>query len=237
MSMLAAAIPITATNRKIRDIVKYAPSSALLVADRGAPRSFYLYWRAWVPLDVGKAGGDRTYFCSVGWWIIRAHSDVARRWPFPGGTAGGGGRWPALGYGHGVLAKPQVVGVFTGHHALAELVGVAPELLDDEAFLRELLAAAAAECGATVCQVISQRFRPQGVTVLALLSESHASLHSYPENGSVFVDVFTCGDRADPRLAVAALARALRPAAVHSSVVCRGRPPASARGEHGVSTA
>ena len=116
----------------------------------------------------------------------------------------------------------SAVGVFTGEHVLAELVGVAPELLDDEGFLRELLAEAAQACGATVCQVISQRFHPQGVTVLALLSESHASLHSYPENGSVFVDVFTCGERADPRLAVDVLARGLRPSAVDCTVVHRG---------------
>jgi S-adenosylmethionine decarboxylase proenzyme len=121
-----------------------------------------------------------------------------------------------------VSAQPPAIGVFTGRHALAELVGVAPEPLDDEAYLRALLAAAVAECGATVCQLVSQRFHPQGVTVLALLSESHASLHSYPERGSLFVDVFTCGDRADPRLAVTALARELRPAAVHSRVVRRG---------------
>jgi len=121
-----------------------------------------------------------------------------------------------------VSAQPPTAGVFTGRHVLAELVGVEPGPLDDEPFLRALLVAAVTECGATVCQVISQRFQPQGVTVLALLSESHASLHSYPENGSVFVDVFTCGDRADPRLAVGALARALRPSAVHTTVVHRG---------------
>jgi S-adenosylmethionine decarboxylase len=117
---------------------------------------------------------------------------------------------------------PSTVGVFAGQHVLAELVGVAPEPLDDEPFLRALLASAVAECGATVCQVISQRFQPQGVTVLALLCESHASLHSYPERGSVFVDVFTCGAQADPRLAVDALARALRPIEVRTTVVHRG---------------
>lgn len=124
-----------------------------------------------------------------------------------------------------MLAKARAaagVGVFAGRHVLAELQGVASGLLDDERFLRELMVAAVTECGATVCQVISQRFQPQGVTVLALLSESHASLHSYPERGSVFVDVFTCGDHADPQRAVDALARALGPQRVNSTVVHRG---------------
>ena len=52
---------------------------------------------------------------------------------------------------------------------------------------------AAAATGATVLQVICQRFAPQGVTALALLAESHASLHTYPEAGLAFWDCFTCG--------------------------------------------
>ncbi|HEY0641678.1 MAG TPA: adenosylmethionine decarboxylase [Pseudonocardiaceae bacterium] len=114
------------------------------------------------------------------------------------------------------------VGLFTGRHALAELTGVDGALLDDEELLRQVLADAATEAGATVCQVIAQRFQPQGVTVLALLAESHASLHTYPENGSAFMDVFTCGGSAAPQVAVDAVARALRPAAVHCTVVDRG---------------
>ena len=61
---------------------------------------------------------------------------------------------------------------------------------------------AVTEAGATLCEVISHRFTPQGVTVLAMLAESHASVHTYPELGAVFVDVFTCGDEADPVRAV-----------------------------------
>ena len=53
------------------------------------------------------------------------------------------------------------------------------------------------EAGATLCEVMSHRFAPQGVTVLAMLAESHASVHTYPELGTVFVDVFTCGETAD----------------------------------------
>jgi S-adenosylmethionine decarboxylase len=117
----------------------------------------------------------------------------------------------------------MTVGVFTGWHVLAELDGVPPALLDDEPFLRRALESALAECGATVCQVISKRFSPQGVTVLALLSESHASLHSYPENGSVFVDVFTCGPRADPELAVRSLAGSLGASVAHAQTIRRGR--------------
>ena len=45
-----------------------------------------------------------------------------------------------------------------------------------------------------MCQTISKKFDPQGVTVLCLLSESHISIHTWPEEGKASVDVYTCGD-------------------------------------------
>lgn len=117
----------------------------------------------------------------------------------------------------------ETVGLFTGQHVLAELEGVDPELLDDEQFLRDTLNSALNRSHATVCEVIAKRFEPQGVTVLALLSESHASLHTYPEDGSIFIDVFTCGHRAQPERAVQLLAEALRPASVNTQTIHRGR--------------
>lgn len=119
-----------------------------------------------------------------------------------------------------VISGPTV---FTGCHVLAELGGAAPELLDDELFLRAALTSAVRDCGATLRQVVSERFDPHGVTVLALLSESHASLHTYPEVGAVFVDVFTCGSQAEPERAVRSLARALRASVESCRTVRRGR--------------
>ena len=49
--------------------------------------------------------------------------------------------------------------------------------------------------------MVDKRFEPHGVTVLALLAESHASIHSYPERGAMFVDVFTGGESADVAVA------------------------------------
>lgn len=115
------------------------------------------------------------------------------------------------------------VGVFAGQHVLAEFEGVDPALLDDVAFLRVTLERSLDRAGATVCDVVSKRFVPQGVTLLALLSESHASLHTYPEVGAVFLDVFTCGNRADPELATRLLAEALGAKDTHVTIIRRGR--------------
>ncbi|GLZ29598.1 S-adenosylmethionine decarboxylase proenzyme [Lentzea sp. NBRC 105346] len=116
----------------------------------------------------------------------------------------------------------QEVGLFAGQHVLAELSGVSAELLDDERFLRHALGEVLTQADATVLEVISKKFEPQGVTVLALLSESHASIHTYPEVGSVFVDVFTCGTRAKPELAVRLLSDALGATHTSTDVVTRG---------------
>lgn len=122
-----------------------------------------------------------------------------------------------------VPCETKPVGLFAGQHVLAELEGVSPELLDDEKFLRHALGEALTQADATVLEVISRQFEPQGVTVLALLSESHASIHTYPELGSVFVDVFTCGTRAKPALAVRLLAGTLDAASTRTDMISRGQ--------------
>ncbi|WP_433332204.1 adenosylmethionine decarboxylase [Spirillospora sp. CA-294931] len=114
------------------------------------------------------------------------------------------------------------VGSFSGRHVLAEMEGIAASLLDDEVRLREILGTSLKRAGATVLELTSRRFVPHGVTVLALLSESHASVHTYPEIGSVFVDVFTCGHRADPERAIALMAEEMGTDRVLTRSVRRG---------------
>jgi len=47
---------------------------------------------------------------------------------------------------------------------------------------------------ATIVRIIGEKFQPQGVTLLALLAESHCSIHTWPEIGYAAVDLYTCGD-------------------------------------------
>ena len=91
-----------------------------------------------------------------------------------------------------------ISGAFFGKHTVGELYNVNPQKLNDIVFLTELLCAAATKAGATVCGVLNKQFDPQGITVLVLLEESHASFHSYPELGALFLDIFTCGSKCDP---------------------------------------
>ena len=113
---------------------------------------------------------------------------------------------------------------FTGWHVLAEFTGVAAAVCDDPAMLQGALREALLAAQVTLCEMVAKQFEPQGVTVLALLAESHASLHTYPETGDIFVDVFTCGRAADSAGAVVAgLRSALAPEQVRISTIRRGR--------------
>ncbi len=88
-----------------------------------------------------------------------------------------------------------------GKHCILELYECDHSKLDDEAFLRTTITTAAKRAGATLLNLITHRFEPQGVTGLALLAESHISIHTWPENGYAAVDVFTCGDHTMPESA------------------------------------
>ena len=86
-----------------------------------------------------------------------------------------------------------------GKHYLLNLYECSFSLLNDENFLIDLLENAAIASGATVCQTIHKKFEPQGCTVLCLLSESHISIHTWPEEGKAACDVYCCGD-ANPKI-------------------------------------
>ena len=97
-----------------------------------------------------------------------------------------------------------------GKHCILELYECDPSRLDDEAFLRTSITTAAKSAGATLLNLITHHFEPQGVTGLALLAESHISIHTRPESGYAAVDVFTCGDHTMPEQACAVLSEALQ---------------------------
>ena len=118
-----------------------------------------------------------------------------------------------------------------GKHCILELYGCDSARLDDEAFLRDTITAAAKRAGATLLNLITHRFEPQGVTGLALLAESHISIHTWPESGYAAVDVFTCGDHTMPERACHVLARELAAASQKLTSFRRETPAAVGAGQ------
>ena len=88
-----------------------------------------------------------------------------------------------------------------GKHCILELFDCDQTKLNDEAFIRTTITAATKIAGATLINLITHKFKPQGVTGLALLAESHISIHTWPEKGYGAVDIFTCGDHTMPERA------------------------------------
>ena len=75
---------------------------------------------------------------------------------------------------------------------------------------------------ATVLNQVSHKFEPQGVTALALISESHVAIHTWPEVGYAAADVFSCVGRAYAQEACAYLVKALQAGRHATTEVSRG---------------
>ena len=81
-----------------------------------------------------------------------------------------------------------------GRHLILDLYVCDPDILNDYEELQRLLEASLVMAKAKVLRFNGEKFQPQGVTLLALLSESHASIHTWPEIGYCAIDLYTCGD-------------------------------------------
>ena len=109
-------------------------------------------------------------------------------------------------------------------HFLLELYRCDYEKLNDESFLRCTLNNAAKFANATVLNLISNKFEPQGVTAIALLAESHLSIHTWPEAKYSAVDIFTCGQNMKPEISCKYLIQALMAKEHHLRIIDRNPP-------------
>ena len=114
--------------------------------------------------------------------------------------------------------------LYKSKHYLLELYRCDYEKLNDESFLRCTLNNAAKLANAKVLNIVSNKFEPQGVTAIALLAESHLSIHTWPEEHYSAVDIFTCGKNMKPDLSCKYLIQVLM-AGEHLLRVIHRNPP------------
>ena len=88
-----------------------------------------------------------------------------------------------------------------GRHVLAEFFECDPNVLNNPTLVEQYMLEAALECGATVVQKCFHLFNPHGVSGVVIISESHLAIHTWPELGYAAVDLFTCGEQCDPKVA------------------------------------
>ena len=96
-----------------------------------------------------------------------------------------------------------------GRHIITELWECNTEKLNDIDYIERLFVDAALRSGAEVREVAFHKFAPHGVSGVVIISESHLTIHSFPEHGYASIDVFTCGDRIDPATASEYIAEGL----------------------------
>ncbi len=98
---------------------------------------------------------------------------------------------------------------YAGTHLIIDLLGA--ERLDDLKHIEQTLRDCVDAAGATLLHIHLHHFTPNGgVSGVAVLAESHISIHSWPECGYAALDVFMCG-AAEPERTVEVLREAFRP--------------------------
>ncbi|NBC36753.1 adenosylmethionine decarboxylase [Novosphingobium sp. FSY-8] len=119
-----------------------------------------------------------------------------------------------------------------GLHVIADLACAGG--LSDLPAIEDALRAGAAAGHARVLEVRLHHFGQTphgaegGVTGVALLAESHISIHTWPEHGLVAVDIFMCGGRADPLAALDTIAARMGARIITQQAIPRLAHPALA---------
>lgn len=112
---------------------------------------------------------------------------------------------------------PVVPQKYLGHHVLVEFYGCPIEILEDIQRISMVLKEAAKRAKVNLLDLKAHKFEPQGLSAIALLEESHISIHTWPEcNGAALCDIFTCGTEGDPFGALEYLGQELK--ATHKNI-------------------
>ncbi|MHA1448035.1 MAG: adenosylmethionine decarboxylase [Candidatus Hodarchaeales archaeon] len=112
---------------------------------------------------------------------------------------------------------------YLGFHIIAEFYGVPKirQLSVDE--IEDMFTSSCQKADLSIVEMNTHRFYPHGVSVMAVLEESHASLHTWPENDYCSVDIFVCSGVEKGRKLLSLLEENLQPEKVKKSEFYRGR--------------
>ena len=115
-----------------------------------------------------------------------------------------------------------VLGRPLGIQLLAEIWDCDGDRLNDIEGIEETMIRAANKSGAEIRKVAFHRFEPQGVSGGVVISESHLTIHTWPEMAYAAVDIFTCGEHVDPWDALESITQDLNAEEAHVIEISRG---------------
>jgi len=107
-----------------------------------------------------------------------------------------------------------------GVHLIVDLHGASG--LDDIDLIDRTLRRCVDAARATLLHIHLHHFHPNGVSGVAVLAESHISIHTWPDAGYAALDVFMCG-KADPDACIPVLREAFKAERVEVNEILRGQ--------------
>lgn len=89
-----------------------------------------------------------------------------------------------------------------GKHVIVEMYDCDREIINNQELVEMFMIEAVKISGATLVKTVFHKFSPHGITGIAVVAESHFSIHTWPEYGYCAVDIFTCGELIDSGSAI-----------------------------------
>lgn len=83
-------------------------------------------------------------------------------------------------------------------HVIAEVYDCSFEKLNDRSYIEDIMVKSIIKGGAHIEKVVFKEFPGQGLSGVIVISESHVTIHTWPEYGYAAIDAFTCGDDVSP---------------------------------------
>ena len=120
-------------------------------------------------------------------------------------------------------AKPLII----GRHVYGNLYGCDPKALEDLRHVKRLVREAVSAARMRLVSLKGWRIGGEsgGVSVLALIMESHVAVHTWPNYGYATLDIYTCGDGSDPLAAFEHVSKGLKPRHVVRHIADRSSIP------------
>ena len=105
---------------------------------------------------------------------------------------------------------------------LLEFYDCDPECLQRSREVKKLLCHCVREGGGTIVKALFHNFNPYGVSGVIVITESHVTIHTWPEHAYAAVDIFSCSEKLDHKLIRTLLKRALSSKRVTAKSFARG---------------
>ncbi|MBN2514453.1 MAG: adenosylmethionine decarboxylase [Deltaproteobacteria bacterium] len=112
-----------------------------------------------------------------------------------------------------------------GMQIVAEFHSCTKDILNDLPAIEKILKDGIDECGFSLVGINSHRYDPIGVTSIAVISESHVAIHTYPEAHHASIDIFTCSqERESTNNLLEYFKEKLNPTTTRTAEIIRGNP-------------